>query len=523
MNGLMRRVATYVSHHGVLYTVRRAAEKLGENVLGRYDRVWRRDRADEKELQRQRDEDIDVGLISIIIPVYNTRPDLLRALADALIAQTYPHWEACLYDGMSPREDTRAMLREIAALDSRIRVENGNTNEGISGNTNKALDMARGEWIALCDHDDLLSPDAMYRIAACIRDEAPDMIYSDEDKVNEAGTLHTTPHYKPDFCPDNLCSGNYVCHLMIMRRWLVEKAGRFRQAFDGSQDHDLALRCSEHTDKIAHVPYTLYHWRTLGTSMSHQNLQKCLDASCRAVAEHIANMGYPGDVKQEKGSIRIRYKVDDKATVETIRVGGENVYAAINAAAEKSRADYLLIQHESVELVEGDDIREMMMYAQRDDVGAVTPVVTTGMGHIIHGGFAVGVDHIAQCRGKGLPYHAGGWHGIMRTSHNVAAVSAACFMIRRDHFVPFDVDYTGGLGAVDWCLRLGNKGLRQVYTPHARAVCRDARVKRDILLLAKPAQEDAARFTKAWGQVKDPCYSGHFSCKKANYALKTDG
>lgn len=568
MSGIVRRVATYVNHHGVGYTFRRAAEKAGEHLLGRYDRVWRRDRADEAELTRQRKEGLDVGLISILIPVYNTRPDLLLALAESLIAQTYANWEACLYDGMSPREDTRAMLHQIAAMDSRIRVQAGDTNEGISGNTNKALDMARGEWIALCDHDDLLSPDAMYRIAACIRDQEPDMIYSDEDKINEAGTLHTTPHYKPDFCPDNLCHGNYVCHLMVMRRWLVEKAGRFRSAFDGSQDHDLALRCSEHTEKIAHVPHVLYHWRTLGTSVSHQNLQKCLDASCRAVEEHIVRMGYPGKVTQEKGSIRIRYDVDEKATVDvivvdsgdperwkrtmfdlkTIRadnvrflvlspweasakalgaewvewVNGESLYVGLNRAAEKCAADYIMVHHATVGLEEPEPLKEMIMYAQRDDVGAVTPALTTTMGRIVHGGFAVGVDNIAQCRGKGLPYHAGGWHGIMRTGHNVAAVSAACFMIRRDHFIPFDERYTGGLGMVDWCLRLSARGLRHVYTPHARGVCQDSLTRRWLLLEKGPDKADAALLVENWGQVEDPCYSPCFSRRKANYALRTD-
>ena len=569
MCALLRRVATYINHHGAMYTIKRAAEKAGENLLGRYDRVWQRNKADEAELARQRANPVEgVGLISILIPVYNTRPDLLRALADSLIAQTYSDWEACLYDGMSPREDTRAMLREIAALDHRIRVVEGDTNEGISGNTNKALDMARGQWIALCDHDDLLSPDAMYRVAACIRDENPDMIYSDEDKVNEAGTLHTTPHYKPDFCPDNLCSGNYVCHLMVLRRALVEKAGRLRPAFDGSQDHDLALRCSEHTSRIAHIPHVLYHWRTLGTSMSHQNLQKCLNASCRAVEEHIGRLGYPGEVKQEKGAIRIRYETNPDATVDVIVVdsgdperwkrtvfdlktimgegvrfmvvspwedaakelgapwvewvSGESVYTVMNRAAALCTADYIFFHHGTVGLEEPEPLKEMIMYAQREDVGAVTPVLTTTMGRIVHGGFALGMEKTVQCRARGQSYRAGGWHDIMRTSHNVAAVSAACLMIRRDHFIPFDENYTGGLGAVDWCLRLHKMGLHHVFTPHARGVCQDSLTRRWLLLEKGPDAQDAARFAKTWGEVHDPCYSPRFSRKKANYALPAD-
>lgn len=569
MASLVRRIGEYIRRYGAGYTLRRATEKLRERVLKEYDAVWRCSQPGEEALAAQRaDAGVrEAGLISVVIPVYNTRPELLDALVDSLLAQTYPDWEACLYDGCSSSEGTRQALERAQARDGRIHVAFGEQNEGISGNSNRALAMARGAWIALCDHDDLLTPDALYQVARVICQEQPEMIYSDEDKVNEDGTRHMEPHFKPDFCPDNLRSGNYICHLMVLRRTLVDAVGGFRPDFDGSQDHDLALRCSERTDRIAHIPQVLYHWRKLGTSMSHQQLEKCESAACRAVEEHITRMGMPGRVTSEEGSIRLRYQVRPDTRMELIVIDSgdpktwprfvrsmrrwhdypvhrtvvspmreaaadldadwiawrsdENVFACLNRAVARSQAEVVVILHSDVAMDgDGQWLTELLMYAQRDDVGAVTPVLYDGAGHIVHGGFAVGMAHIAQCRARGLPWKAGGWHGMMRTSHNVSAVSAACLMIRRDHFIPFDEEYRGGLGTVDWCLRLQRQGMVHVFTPHARGRMTDPVASRWLLLSRGPDEADAARFAAAWGEkVHDPCYSVRFSRRNATYAL----
>lgn len=543
MRNLAHRVLDYIRCHGVGYTLRRGAEKLDERIMHRYDRVWRIIRTSDEELKRQRADSLDVGGISVVIPVYNTRVDFLKELVQSLLEQTYPHWQACLYDGASTSEETVAALDELSRMDSRLCVCHGASNEGISGNSNRALAMATGAWIALCDHDDLLTPDALYRVAQVIQNDAPDMIYSDEDKITENGAWHTDPHFKPDFCPDNLRSGNYICHLMVMRKTLLEKAGGFRPAFDGSQDHDLALRLSEHTTRIAHIPHVLYHWRTVGSSMSHQNMMRCVTAACAAVQEHMTRIGWPGTATPENGNIRLRYDIQGNPSVDVIMLSdsdetvrrcqdalskatafkanvlsvhpGDHFYAAINRAAASSQADFLLVMDASVVVETPDFITELLMYAQRDDVGAVTPELVDRHGKITHGGFAVGMEGIAQCREQGLPYHAGGWHLLMMTSHNVAAVSAACVMIRKDHFIPFDEAYHSGLGAVDWSLRLGERGLHHVFTPHARAVCEN----RGLLLLDQSRDlEDVKRLTEG-APLKDPCYSEIFSRNRANYGL----
>lgn len=538
MTKLVRRVQAYMKHHGAAYTVIRGAEKLVERVLRTYDRAWQRMKPTEQELARQRENPIAAGLISVVVPVYNTDPAMLREMVDSIIAQTYPDWEACLWDDCSPSAETQAALQEIARLDERIRVFRGEKNQGISGGTNSAVREARGEWIALMDHDDLLTPDALYRVAEAIAAHQPDMIYSDEDKVTQDGARHTDPHFKPDFCPDNLRSENYICHLTVLRKALMEKVGGLRTAFNGSQDHDLALRCSEQTDRIVHIPHVLYHWRTVKSSVSHQNLMKCADAACRAVEEHMQRIGWPGTAEPYSGKIRLKYEIKGRPTVRVIVLGeaagdawqkqtwpvaveaappGRSRYAAMNRAAAAATEDVLLFVDGSVQVEDASFVQEMLMYAQRDDVGAVTALLVDRRSRVTHAGFAVDMDGLAQCRQAGISSRAGGWHLAIQTSHQVAAVSSACVMIRRDHWIPFDEAYTSELGAVDWSLQLAKKGLRHVFTPHAKGICEDRAL---LMLGAERDRADAQRYAARWPGVKDGCYSPSYSRKKANYKLK---
>lgn len=499
---LIRRVRDYIRCHGAAYTFKRAAEMLSERLWRSYDRRSRQEEPTQAQLAQQRSDQPPAGMISIAIPVYNTRPEFLRALGESLTAQTYADWEAVLYDGCST--DAEAVAAMDALDDPRLRVIHGAVNEGISGNTNRAIAACRGGYVALCDHDDTLAPDALWQVARAICDHAPDMLYSDEDKLTEDGRIRTDPHLKPDFCPDNLRSGNYICHLMVIRRSLLEELGGLRSAFDGSQDHDLALRIAERTSRIFHIHRVLYHWRTVGTSMSHRKLALCQDAAARAVTEHMERIGYPGTCTVEDGVLRLRYDVPEM-TVRTIRVPAEAGYAYINREALQATEDMLLIISDAVEGLDEAAVQEMIMYAQRDDVAAVTPQLTDRRGRVTHAGFTSRDGRIVS-RNAGLPANAGGWHAMNRTSHNVMAVSAACCMIRRDHFIPFDEAYTDGLGAVAWSLQLAQEGLRCVYTPHARAVCTEPR------LLSR--WTDEARLRDAFPELRDRC-SLHGHCPGA--------
>ena len=542
---MIDRIREYRQSHGTAYTLKRLGQKAAQQLLGTYDRRWKRERASAEELKAQRENQPAAGLISVVIPVYNTDPKMLGDLLDSLESQSYLNFEAVLYNGASTRAETTAVLTARGEKEPRFRVFSGEENKGISGNTNEALKLARGEYIALCDHDDLLAPDALWRVAECIAEKQPDVIYSDEDRITQNGRRHMDPHYKPDYCPDNLVSDNYICHMTVIRKSLLEETGGLRSGFDGSQDHDLFLRLAEKTDKIEHLPYIRYSWREVFSSASHRNLYTCLVNGCRAAVEHEAALGRKADAVPVNKEIRLWYEIPAGASVEAIvhgdteeecqeclgelqfrtdwpKLTGSIIVAGeteriplINEAARTSTADYLLILDAGVTEMNRYFIREMLMYAQREDVAGVTGVLTDRKKHITHGGFALGMEHTVQCVNEGLYVTAGGWHDMMNKVHNVSAVSLCCLMVRRENWLDLDEGYRGGLAAVDLGLRQKEGGKWFVFTPHARAV----REACGMLLSGEERDaEDIARFEERWGKdVYDPCYSRRFGRKKANY------
>ena len=430
----------------------------------------------------------------------------------------------------------------------------------ISGNSNAALTHARGEWIALCDHDDLYTPDALYWVMDAVEREQPDFLYSDEDKVTEDGRVYFAAHFKPDYCPDNLRSGNYICHLMVMRRSLMDAAGGFRSAFDGSQDHDLALRCMEHTTRVTHIPRVLYHWRSVGSSMSHQNLMRCVDAARRAVEEHINRVGPGGNVTLENNCLRIHYRIPREKKVSlivldsgeegqlrrclaalqatdwpemetlilsnrqelpgrTIAVGEIGRFAALNLGAGEATGDYLAFVDSSVVVEDPGWLRELMMLAQREDILAAIPALFDGRGRILHAGYALGMERVASCRQQGLPRTAGGWHGLEHTAHNVGAVSAACLLMRRACFQPFDEAYQSDLGSVEWSLRVRQQGGWFAFTPFSRTTAPHGA---PVLYDGEAHPQEEARITASCPSLYDPCYSPLFSHKKADFHLNLD-
>lgn len=483
--GKWQRLREYAETHGVRYTVRRCGEKLGQVALGTWDRRWKREKASEDTLRFQRENPPKAGLISVVIPVYNTKPAYLKEMMDSLRSQSYPRWEAILYDGGSTRPETVSLLDREAAGESRFRVIHAAENRGIAGNTNEAIRQASGEYIALCDHDDLLTPDALWRMAEAIEKEHPDFLYSDEDMTTENGRRHMDPHRKPDFQPETLAADNYISHLGVIRAETLREVGGLREGYDGSQDHELYLRIAAHTRKITHVPYILYSWRKVGTSLSRTRLDQCLEAGCRANEDlsSIPVTAVPVDRK-----IRLWYdfprgkkteavifgstEEDCRAALEDLRLqapwpdltatlavtdlGG--LFEALNQAAEESAADYLLFLDAAGMVETRHFFRELLMYAQMDGVGGVTPVLVDRKNRISFGGWVKGKNDQ-----EGLRNGAGGPRDRMNKVHNVEGVSPCCMMVRRDQFVPFGKDHPGR---------------RYVYTPHAVFLCEDREVLR---------------------------------------------
>ncbi|QGZ60798.1 glycosyltransferase [Paraburkholderia acidisoli] len=281
--------------------LRLAKTLVRSGIVGKYDmgeyRAWVEayDTLTPDDLARLRelgDALPNTPLISVVMPVYNTRPRYLRKALDSVIAQTYPHWELCIADDKSPNPEIRAVLEEYLRKDARIRVVFRETNGHISAASNSALEIVKGEFVALMDHDDAMPAHALYLIAAEInRHPDVDLIYTDEDKVDENDQRHD-PHFKTDWNRELFYSQNFIAHLGVYRTSIVRAIGGFRVGFEGSQDYDFALRFLQHTDgsRIRHIPHVLYHWRIFPgvASFSTDNPDASVDTARRAMVEYFA-------------------------------------------------------------------------------------------------------------------------------------------------------------------------------------------------------------------------------------------
>lgn len=260
----------------------------------RYDTLTRKDR---RAIAAHIEGFSGKPVISVVMPVYATSPALLSAAIESVRAQLYPHWEMCIADDASPGDEVWATLSRYAAIDKRIRIVRRPTNGNICAATNSALELASGEFVALMDHDDLLPARALYEVAALLQDHPDaDLIYSDEDKIDDRGHRYE-PHIKSDWNAELLLGQNMVSHLGVYRRALLTEIGGLREGFEGSQDYDLVLRFAERTspERIHHIPWILYHWRQHGgpATFSQAQMDRCADAAVRAVSEHLARTGQP--------------------------------------------------------------------------------------------------------------------------------------------------------------------------------------------------------------------------------------
>jgi O-antigen biosynthesis protein len=274
--------------------------------------------------------------ISVVTPVYNTDPRWLRACIESVKRQVYPKWELCLCDDGSTLEATRAVLREYEA-DPRIRVTYLEKNSQISTASNAALALATGEFVALLDHDDEYTPDALYRVVEHLNTHRDaDIVYSDEDKLDLAGA-RCDPYFKPDWSPEHFLSCMYTPHLVVARKALVDAAGGFRVGYEGAQDYDLFLRMSERTSRIDHLPRILYHWRKLPQSAASAGDAKpwALDAGRRALEDAMRRRETEAEVLPgaAQGLFRVRFRIQGQPLVSLViptigkprQVGGSRV------------------------------------------------------------------------------------------------------------------------------------------------------------------------------------------------------
>ena len=451
----------------------------------------------EETLETQRKQKFDYSpLISIAVPAYQTPVEFLRQMIESLIVQTYSNWELCIVNASPDNEEMQKVLAEYSAGDSRVRFCNLKENFGIAENTNRAFAMAKGEFVGLLDHDDLLAPNALYEIVKILQDHPQaDALYTDEDKVTTELDEHFQPHLKPDFNLDLLRSNNYICHFFVVRKSIVEKAGGFRKEFDGAQDYDFIFRCTENAGEVLHVPEILYHWRTHKASTADNPASKmyAFEAGKRAIEAHLERTGTKGEVShtQDLGFYRVKYPVqgkplvsviipnkDEKETLQTclemlekntgyqnfeiiivennsttdeifryykelsgnrkihlLRWGKEFNYSAINNfAVAHAKGEYLLFLNNDVKSINPDWLEEMLGVCQRPEVGGVGAKLIYPDNTIQHAGCVIGMGGIAGHMFVDMPADRTGYLHKASLLQDMSAVTAACLLMKKEVF-----------------------------------------------------------------------------------------
>ncbi len=432
-------------------------------------------------------------LISIITPTYNTPTDVLKNTIESILNQTYENWELCIADA-STDKNTINLLKDFSNKNKKIKIKYLKKNKGIVGNSNEAYSIANGEFIVIFDHDDILAPDALFE---CIKelnnDKNLDLIYSDSDILMNGKRV--LPFFKPDFSPDYLLSCNYLCHINMIRKSLIDSVGGFMHKFEGSQDYDLLLRITENTNKIKHIPKILYHWNAIAGSAAHDsnaktyaydNAQLALEEALkrRKLKGKIEKTKYPGfyitklyPKKEHSVSIIILNKNNLKVLNSCItsiknKVNGYQNYDIIivdnnstdkdllayynqitkkndnikilhyndsfnysimnNLAVKESKSDYVLLLNNDIEIITNDFIRLMLGYCERDNTGIVSNKLLYPNNKIQHAGIILGVNGYVGLMHKNEDSNKNsGYWGSLISIRNYNAIATASAMIKK--------------------------------------------------------------------------------------------
>jgi GT2 family glycosyltransferase len=438
----------------------------------------------------------DGPMFSLIAPVYNTDPKLLQETINSIIDQSYVNWELCIADDASTDLRTKEVLRDAVKSDNRIKVVFREKNGHISNASNSAIEIAKGDFLVLVDHDDLLDRDALLHVAEVI-ERHPDakIIYTDEDKIREDGTRYD-PHFKPDWNRELLYSYNYVSHLGCYDTQLVKKIDGFRGSFEGAQDHDLLLRCLAHVsdEQIHHIPKVLYSWRASPGSTADTDDAKpyAWDAGVRAVSEALTKQvgqeievargptpftyvpHWPLDVEPsitiiiptrdrldlikltvdsilaktdyenfeiiivDNGSVEPATlvwfdEISCSSSVRVVRDDGPFNYSALNnKAVAQCDSDIVALVNNDIEIIAKGWLREMVSLAKRSDVGCVGAKLFYPDNRVQHAGVIIGLGGVAGHSHKLSDRNDPGYFARMNLRQEYTAVTGACLVVRRD-------------------------------------------------------------------------------------------
>ncbi len=521
----------YLKHFGPKEFWIRLTERFQTDDVD-YEEWYRNHRPSMEEYQKQREHEFDYQpLISILVPVYHTPEEFLKQMIQSVRKQTYGNWELCVANADPADRRTAEILAVAASKDPRIKITDVPENEGIAQNTNAALKIAAGEYVGLLDHDDLLTPDALFEVVKAVNEQGrPEALYSDEDKVTTDLSEHFQPHMKPDFNKDLLRSNNYITHFFVASKNLADRVGGFDAAYNGAQDYDFILRCTEQAEGIVHIPRILYHWRVHKASTADNPASKmyAFDAGKRAIEAHLKRCMEPGTVSHTKdlGFYKVKYPVKGSPLVSIIipnkdesetlaqclesierssyqnyeiiivennsekeetfayyeKIQSDRIrivfwpdefnYSAINNfGASEAKGDYLLLLNNDVQVITEDWLEGLLSNCQREDVGIVGAKLFYPDDTIQHAGIVIGIGGVAGAVFTGLPGVYSGYLHKASIQQNLSAVTAACMMVKRSVY-----EELGGLeeklkvafNDVDFCLRARDKGYLVVYNPEVK-------------------------------------------------------
>ena len=358
-----KKVLVYYQQFGVKATVLRAFDKLTGRETLSYKAWFKRQTPTKEALKAQREREFAYApKISIVVPLYRTPETYLTELIESVKKQTYGNWELCLSDGSGEDSPIAGLLARYEAEEDRIKVVSHKEPLKISENTNAALEIASGDFIAFADHDDLLAPNALYECVNLLNNEpSTEMIYTDEDKVDMSGKEHFMPHFKSDFNIDLLRSVNYICHLLVVKREVFEAAGMLAPEFDGAQDYDFILRCVEKTSEIRHIPKVLYHWRAHKDSTAENLGSKdyAFEAGRKAIQAHYDRTGIPAEARKMQINdlyfYRSKYRLTESPLVSVIIPNKDHTAdldKCIRSLEEKNaykNIEYIIVENNSEE------------------------------------------------------------------------------------------------------------------------------------------------------------------------------
>lgn len=486
----------YVKHNGFIEFKHEMGKKI-RGVSTDYEIWLKKKQLSEAELERERNEEfVFCPKYSIVIPLYNTPLNYLEELIESIVGQTYENFQLCLADG-STQEDVGDFIRKKYGKDSRIVYRKLTENRGISMNTNEAVDMADGDFIMLCDHDDTIALNTLYEMTKAVNENPEiDVIYTDEDKVTMDGKHYFEPHFKPDFNLDYLRSTNYICHIFVVKKNIVDEVGTLRSEYDGAQDYDFILRCCEKAKVIHHIPKVLYHWRShpASTAGNPESKLYAYEAGRKAVEAHYKRLGIDATVvmTENYGHYRTQFTIEGQPLISIIIPNKDQIrmldncltsiyektsyknyeiiivennsteekafkyyeraakrhsnlrvitwkdefnYAAINNyAVPYAKGDYLLLLNNDVEVITPTWLEEMLGYCQREDVGVVGARLMYNDNAVQHGGVIIGLGESRTAGHIVGDYHYPEltYQEKMRSAQDLSAVTGACLMTKKN-------------------------------------------------------------------------------------------